>query len=324
MLEAKRPFAVYSPAFWSAYWIHMRPYLLFISGVAGLAGMAMNWDQEPQADWRMLVFAFFFLGYGLGQALTDCFQTDTDKISAPYRPLSQDLVTPLSVGLVSLVGLILGGIVLIWANVWNLPFAVLSVFGLATYSFFKHYWFAGPFYNAWIVMLLPVMGYLSLSDADLRDLLHQPAEFYYILGLSFFAYANFVLMGYLKDISADRETGYRTFPVVFGWNATVWVGDIFAVLGVLFVSLALPASWGSYLLFVAGCIVAVAGQLYAHLSPDKTEANAAFPITATVRSFVLWHLALLPGQWESGIWFAFLYYIAFEVVLWRRPEKSQI
>lgn len=302
----------------------MRPYLLFVSGVAGLAGMAMNWDPEPQGDWRMLVFGFFFLGYGLGQALTDCFQTDTDKISAPYRPLSQGLVTPLSVGMVSVAGLIIGGMILVWANIWNLPFALLSIFGLATYSFFKRYWFAGPFYNAWIVMLLPVMGFLSLSDASLEDLLHQPAQFYCVLGLSFFAYANFVLMGYLKDISADRATGYRTFPVVFGWDATVWVGDVFAILGMVLVSLSLPDNWGAYSLFAAGALVAVAGQLYAHLSHEKIETNAAFPITATVRSFILWHLALLPEHWEAGIWLAFSYYIAFELVLRRRPEKSQI
>ncbi len=302
----------------------MRPYLLFVSGAAGLAGMALNWVSEPQGDWRILVFAFFFLSYGLGQALTDCFQTDTDKISAPYRPLSQELVTPFSVGVVSVAGLSFVGIILVWANLWNLPFVLLSIFGLATYTLFKRYWFAGPFYNAWIVMLLPVMGFLSLSDANLEDLLHQPAQFYCVLGLSFFAYANFVLMGYLKDISADRATGYRTFPVVFGWDATVWVGDAFALIGMGFLSLILPANWGAYLLFAAGSLVAVAGQLYAHLSREKTEANAAFPITATVRSFILWHLTLLTEHSGAGIWLAFCYYIAFELVLLRRPEKSQI
>ena len=324
MATAKQPYPVYSLSFWSAYWIHMRPYLLFISGVAGLAGAVLNWNGEPRADWRLLTLLFFFFGYGLGQALTDCFQTDTDKISAPYRPLSQNLVTPLSVGLVSVVGLVSGGAILVWANVWNLPFALLSIFGLATYSFFKHYWYAGPFYNAWIVMLLPVMGFLSLSDAGLGDLLRQPPQLYHVLGLSFFAYANFVLMGYLKDVSADRETGYETFPVVFGWDATVRVGDVFAVLAMVFAVPCLPDDWGAYLLFAAGSLVAVAGQLHAHLNRDKTEASAAFPIACTVRSFILWHLALLPGHWDWGVWFALSYYVAFELVLRRRPERGQI
>lgn len=318
------PYPIFSATFWAAYWIHMRPYLLFVSGVAGLAGMVLNWEMEPPVDWRLSVFASFFLAYGLGQALTDCFQTDTDRISAPYRPLSRDLVTPVSVGVVSLAGLGFVGVILVWANLWNLPFALLSVFGLVTYSIFKRHWIAGPFYNAWIFTLLPIMGFLSLSDATLGDLLHQPAQFYYLLGLTFFSYSNFVLMGYLKDISADRATGYQTFPVVFGWDATVWVGDLFALLSMVFVVLCLPEDLGAYMLFAAGSLIAMAGQLFAHLSRKKTESNAAFPITATVRSLILWHLALLPGHWENGIWFALLYYIAFELVLRQRPEKNQI
>ena len=33
-------FPVYSWRFWQAYLVHMRPYLLFVSGAAGLAGIA--------------------------------------------------------------------------------------------------------------------------------------------------------------------------------------------------------------------------------------------------------------------------------------------
>ena len=39
------------------------------------------------------------------------------------------------------------------------------------------------------------------------------------MAATFFGYANFVLAGYFKDIEADRATGYRTFPVVFGRGA---------------------------------------------------------------------------------------------------------
>jgi 4-hydroxybenzoate polyprenyltransferase len=302
----------------------MRPYLLFVSGAGGLAGAALHWEGELPADRRLLVLVVFFLSYGLGQALTDCFQTDTDKISAPYRPLSQGTVTPLSVALVSVVTLLLGGAILVWANVWNLPFALISIIGLASYSFFKRFWYAGPFYNAWIVMLLPVMGFLSLSDGGPEDLFHQSSLFVYVLGLSFFSYSNFVLMGYLKDVSADRATGYQTLPVVFGWDATVWVGDLFAVLAIILAGLCLRDDSGAYLLFGAGALVAVAGQLHAHFNQERTEASAAFPIACTVRSFILWHLALLPGRWDWGIWFALAYYAAFELVLRRRPERGQI
>ena len=87
---------VFSFSFWKAYIVQMRPYLFFVSGIAGATGIAMA--KEPGTPlWKMvLAFIPFFLGYGFGQALTDCFQTDTDKLSAPYRPLSKGILSNLS------------------------------------------------------------------------------------------------------------------------------------------------------------------------------------------------------------------------------------
>ncbi|MGZ3846487.1 MAG: hypothetical protein ACXVBH_10555 [Flavisolibacter sp.] len=84
---------IYSPLFWKAYFIQMRPYLLFISGIAGAAGIAMRNEGDTDMNKAILAFIPFFLGYGFGQALTDCFQTDTDKLSAPYRPLSKGILS---------------------------------------------------------------------------------------------------------------------------------------------------------------------------------------------------------------------------------------
>ena len=98
----------YSPVsslkFWKALVIHLRPYLLFVSGAAGLAGMAIVPVETIRLPVFLMAFIPFFLGYGFGQALTDCFQVDTDSISAPYRPLSKKEISPRSLGTVSLAG----------------------------------------------------------------------------------------------------------------------------------------------------------------------------------------------------------------------------
>ncbi|MBM3297987.1 MAG: penicillin-binding protein 2, partial [Candidatus Aminicenantes bacterium] len=52
-----------------------------------------------------LGFLPLFLSYGFGQALTDCFQTDTDSLSAPYRPLVRGTISRGQVLAVSLGGL---------------------------------------------------------------------------------------------------------------------------------------------------------------------------------------------------------------------------
>ena len=309
--------------FWKAYFVHCRPYLFFVSGAAGLSGMALAGKLDLTDGLFWMAFLPFFVSYGLGQALTDTFQVDTDRISAPYRPLSQGIVTPTAIFWTSLLGLFLCGLSIVSLNRWNILLAGVSIFGLATYSFSKKkYWFAGPPHNALIVSLLPLMGYLSVSGCAINVLIHK--DLIQLATLSFFAYANFVMMGYLKDITADRETGYRTFPVVFGWDPTVWVGDVLALLSIVLATQLIDNSWEAILLLGAGSVVAIAGQLYAHLTLHKQESNARFPIEATVRSFILWQLAVVVGIDKYWLVPALLYYGAFELFLYMRPERSQI
>jgi 4-hydroxybenzoate polyprenyltransferase len=318
-----KPFPVTSFQFWKAYLVHCRPYLFFVSGVAGLSGMALAGGNDA-AGWRFwMAFVPFFLGYGLGQALTDTFQIDTDRLSAPYRPLSQGIVTPEAIRWVSLVGLFLCGASLVLLNWRNLLFAVLTISGLATYTYFKkNFWFGGPPYNAWIVALLPLTGFMAASGGGFNLL--NNSDLILLALLSFFSYANFVLMGYLKDISADRATGYHTFPVTFGWNATVWVGDVLAALSMLLAFLLVNGSTTGLIFVAIGSAIAIAGQLFAHLTSNKSEHNARFPIEATVRGFLLWHLAVIVSREAGWLIAAVLFYIAFEAFLHWRPERSQI
>ncbi|MCG8698208.1 MAG: UbiA family prenyltransferase, partial [Bacteroidales bacterium] len=226
-------YPAYSFRFYRALWIHMRPYLLYISGIAGLTGMAIAPNNFVSMSTLILAFVPFFLGYGFGQALTDCFQIDTDSISAPYRPLVKKEVSPKSLGIASTLGLILISAIIVWLNPYNFLFCILTIIGLASYTYFKkRFWFTGPFYNAWIVMLLPIIGYMAVLGGSYNSLVNK--DLMLVCALSFAAYANFVLIGYLKDINADRKTGYKTFPVVFGWNKTVWFGDVNVLLSVIF------------------------------------------------------------------------------------------
>jgi 4-hydroxybenzoate polyprenyltransferase len=271
-----------------------------------------------------MAFIPFFLGYGFGQCLTDSYQKDTDSISAPYRPLVKGEITERDLRIVAFTGFALSAIFVLWLNAWNALWAGLSVLGLATYTFFKkHYWFAGPFYNAWIVVLLPVMGIISVTRQGLFGLLQE--EFLYLALLSFFSYSNFVIIGYLKDITADRRTGYKTFPVIFGWNPTVWVGDLFLVLSALFGYLLLRDS-GTIpaMVFWAATLLAVTGQLYAHLVKPKSEIRSSYSIETTVRSFILWHLAVVLQYRPEWLIFSVLFYLLFEWVLYGRPSQSQI
>jgi len=299
----------------------MRPYLLFISGIAGFAGMSLAIQKFDVSS--LLAFIAFFLAYGFGQALTDCFQIDTDSISAPYRPLSKKIISPKTVAVTSLVMLTLCAATFIYFNTLNILFGALSIFGLATYSTIKkRYWFGGPLYNAWIVAMLPIMGFLVSSGGDLELL--RSREVVIIILLNFFAYANFVLIGYLKDITADKKTGYRTFPVVFGWNPTVFIGDLFVIISIWLCSRFAFSNIQSIIFFILGTVSSISGQLYAHFTTNKSEKNATYPIASTVRSFILLNLSVILSIHPKWILPAVIYFLIFELVLWKRPSRGQI
>lgn len=320
--HTKNFYPIFSRSFCLAYFIHMRPYLLFISGAAGAMGIAMGKTTDT-AEWKCwLAFAPFFLGYGFGQALTDCFQTDTDKLSAPYRPLSQEVISIKSVLTVSISGLLASGLLMLWLSPLVFALSIAAVIGLATYSFVKkHFWFAGPFYNAWIVALLPLMGYFITQPQGEWQL---PVDNYSYILITFFSYANFVLIGYLKDIEADRATNYRTFPVVLGWNKTMLTGDIFALVTLFLFWQQIAINAWSLAFGVAGSIVTVTGQIAGHLTKEENERGALVPIASTVRGFILLHIALILRFQPEWYLLALIYYALFEWTLFKRPSKYQI
>jgi 4-hydroxybenzoate polyprenyltransferase len=314
--------------FWRDYLVTMRPYLCFVSGFAGLVGLAMAPDVPPVA--ALALAAAFFLSYGFGQALTDCFQTDTDALSAPYRPLVRGALRTGEVMGVSLIGLgACGFAVTVWQPI-NLPLAALCVLGLATYTPFKRRWWAGPFYNAWIVTLLSLVAYLAgAGAAGARPA--WPAGLGAALAVVFFGYANFVLAGYFKDVEADRATGYRTLPVVFGRAAATRVSDAFAGLTWLAAAAVVAGQWpalgiagraAAAGLLGAGGLVSLVAQARLHRVRVDAEAHRA---VVPVLHAELFGLAAVAVAYRPEWMFALLALQGtFATLLARRPAPAQV
>jgi 4-hydroxybenzoate polyprenyltransferase len=307
-------------AFWRSYAVTARPYLLFVSCAAGLSGLAL----ASSLRWPALTAAAsaFFLSYGFGQALTDTTQMDTDALSAPHRPLVQGLVSVRQVAAVSVLGLLLCAGVLAALSVWTLVLAGAGIAGLATYTWFKRRWWAGPLYNAWIVALLPIMGWLCGSPSW-RDALASSALAATTVSV-FFSYAVFVLLGYLKDIRADRATGYDTFAVRFGWRPTIASSAAFALIALVasaqLVSLASPpmALW----MWLAGVLALVVAHVLLMRTREEEAAHAG--IAFSVRGFILLHLGEASAARPELSWPALALYALFEIALALRPERSQV
>lgn len=319
MLEAMEGYSVQSLHFWRAYLVLMRPYLLFISGITGLLGMALA--QASFSPLAFILFTIFFFSYGIGQALTDCFQIDTDSISSPYRPLVTGELSRRSVIITSLVFLSVAGLILTSVNYYNLPVAVLAVLGLLTYTFFKRRFWGGPFYNAWIVAALCIMAIQSFTSQAWFDY-----NSFCALLTVVFAYAHFVLVGYFKDIEADRATAYNTFPVVYGRRLAAHVSGLLGVGALAFAFLTLNAaqrvSFLSLLVFALAFVAYLTSQIL--LYRNNSDETAFKPIIYSVHAYLLVIAALvIHFKYE---WFAFVvaYYLCFNLVLSLRPCKSQI
>lgn len=320
-------FKILSFAFWKAFWLTMRPYLIFVSGAGGLVGLAFI--EYPNTGRILLAFFPLFISYGLGQALTDCFQTDTDAISSPYRPLVRRIISKKQVLGVSLSGLVLGILLLTYLKPLVLIFGIAAVLGLLGYTHFKKKWWAGPFWNSWIVALLPIIGRMAGQERSFAYVSpvadHPTLTFIFAVTAVLFGYGNFVVMGYLKDVSADRETGYRTFPVVFGWKATAIYSDILALAAAVFTGLVLVSARSNIAaisIFLLALVVNAFAQINIHRTRDENKAHG--PIANVVRAFILYALAIVVGLKPDWLGFMVAFYLCFEIALKFRPEIKQV
>lgn len=318
---------IFSIAFVKDYIITMRPYLLFVSGATGIGGM--SFITELSVSKSILIFLASFLSYGFGQALTDVFQTDTDSISSPYRPLIKGMISKTQVLSISIIGLIFCvGIFSIY-NPINLLFGILSGIGLATYTFFKKKFWAGPFYNAWIVGVLFLMAFLCGSDFS--SIINNSKLIYSLLTV-FLGYANFVLVGYFKDVEADRLTGYNTLPVVYGRRIASIISNVFGLLTIIatllifidFFSMSELFSnhFYSTIILFAGIIVMVLCQILVHFIKNDNESSKAITLSVHAYIILLSSIAILnKPEWIIQM---IIFYLLFNLTISLRPAKNQI
>ncbi len=306
--------------------VQLRPYLMFVSGAAGAAGLSLGPGTRP----AVLVAAglAFFLSYGFGQVLTDCFQTDTDALSAPERPLSAGRLDRRLALAGSLLGLAACGATFVLLEPRTLPLVVGAIAGLALYTPLKRRWWAGPPWNALVVALLVPIGWACAGG--LRASGPWPPALATATGAAFFAYADFVLVGYFKDVEADRATGYRTLPVAFGRRRAGAVAHLLPVPGLVAGLVAILSVRPEFptgapvaaILWTVALLAALVGHL--RLGRVRSDARAHRAIVPVLGSFVFlmaaiaaaarpgWGLILLAG---AG---------ALPLSVARRPVRAQV
>jgi 4-hydroxybenzoate polyprenyltransferase len=201
--------------------------------------------------------------------------------------------------------------------------AVIAIAMLATYTPLKRRWWGGPPWNSAVVALLPLLGRVA-GGSGLAEALADGAVRAAMVS-SFGTYAVFVMLGYLKDVEADRATHYNTVAVRFGRRATVVASAAFATLG-LAASVWLVQPWltvsAASALWSVGAVVLVAAHMLAWRS--TTDEDAWPGIQASVHGFVALHLgeaAVIRPRWTLVAWILFGTSI---VAMFQRPVRRQV
>jgi 4-hydroxybenzoate polyprenyltransferase len=314
--------------FWRAFVVTMRPYLLCVSGASGLLGLAL--EDALHGPWLVAAAFAFFLVYGFGQAITDTFQTDTDALSSPYRPLVRGEITRAQVLGVSLGALLVIALFFAWLNPWTLLPAALAIAGVALYTPFKRRWWGGPPWNSWVVATLPLLGVL-LGGSTPTQALVKP-QVWLALGSVYFSYAVFVLLGYFKDVRADRATGYDTLVVHFGRRVALWVSALHGLLALACSIALLPVDAGgassgwSRLAAVGLWTLGSLSLVLAHwrMAGTTRDEQAHGAIACSVVGYVALHLGeaalLRPALTLAAVSILPLALL----LLLNRPEKTQV
>ncbi len=152
------------------------------------------------------------------------------------------------------------------------------------------------------------------------------------LHAAFFGYANFVLVGYFKDVEADRLTGYNTLPVVYGRRVASVVSNIFGLLTITFTILVFTNSflWQDIIeknlyavaILVIGIIVMILCQMFVHLIKNDNESSKAISLSVHAYIILLSSIALLnKPDWILPF---VIFYLLFNLAMILRPEKKQI
>jgi 4-hydroxybenzoate polyprenyltransferase len=201
--------------------------------------------------------------------------------------------------------------------------------GLATYTYFKRKFWAGPFYNAWIVGVLFIMAYLCGSD--LTSLIRNH-KLVYGLSAVFWGYANFVLVGYFKDVEADRATGYETFPVMFGRRMASIISNIFGALTVFATLLVYTFSNSldrligvrplETIILAIGILIMFLCQVLVHFIKKDDESRNA--VSLSVHAYILLLSSIIVLNKNEWIIPMIIFYILFNLTMILRPEKNQI
>lgn len=193
-----------------AYIKSMRPYLFFISGMAGLLGMVFS-NATSSVGRTFSVLSILFVGWGVNQVINDLLGLKEDRINAPHRPLVTGELPIKAAVTFSLFFFVVGAIVTYFINPQALILYLLVFVLNIVYEYSKKVPLLGNIVFGFLLAPCVYYGAMCINSRGLEILLDKKL---FLIAVAIIL-INFTVafFTYFKDFQGDKITGKKTIIV---------------------------------------------------------------------------------------------------------------
>ena len=210
-----------------AYIRSMRPYLFFVSGMAGYLGIVFSGTTAP-AGKIIFVLCVAFFGWGVNQVINDLLGLEEDRINAPHRPLVTGALPIKSALLFSVFLFALGGFITYILNPQALILYFLIFILNIIYEYSKRIPLLGNFVFGLLLAPCVYYGAMCVNGKGLEILLDKKLL---LLAIAIILInVTVAFFTYYKDFIGDKITGKKTIIVQLTPNKAKYLNFLVSIL----------------------------------------------------------------------------------------------
>ena len=188
----------------------MRPYLFFVSGMAGCLGIVFS-GAPPSVGRITSILSVVFLGWGVNQVINDLLGLKEDRINAPHRPLVTGALPVNAAIIISILLFGLGGFVTYTLNTQALILYFLVFILNVIYEYSKSIPLLGNVVFGLLLVPCVYYGAMCMNKKGLEILWDKKLL---LLALAIILMSiTMAFFTYYKDYVGDKNAGKKTIIV---------------------------------------------------------------------------------------------------------------
>jgi len=220
-----------------AYLKSMRPYLFFVTGVAGWLGIVFS-GVEANIFKQLVVLTVLFFSWGINQIINDYLGRKEDRINAPHRPMVSGELNVRYALVTTFILFVLGGIISFFLNPYALIIYLIGYIFNIIYEYLKGIPLLGNIWFGILISVCPFYGALAVSKQSLY-MVFTNRDLIFVSLFVALVFSTMTYFTYYKDYYGDKVTGKKTLVVLLSPEKARYINFLMACIPyiVLFVVL---------------------------------------------------------------------------------------